>query len=124
TLELLLAGRGGEIPSRRLMHRPEAELAESAARIAAAIEALPGFTAEAIPERSQPGSGSAPTVFLPTTAVRVSAEGRSAESLATRLRAGEPPVFVRIHEDAVLLDPRALLAGDEARLLAAFGALV
>ncbi len=124
TLELLLAGRGGEIPSRRLMHRPEAELAESAARIAAAIEALPGFTAEAIPERSQPGSGSAPTVFLPTTAVRVSAEGRSAESLATSLRAGEPPVFVRIHEDAVLLDPRALLPGDEARLLAAFGALV
>ena len=123
TLELLLAGRGGEIPSRRLMHRPEAELAESAARIAAAIEALPGFTAEAIPERSQPGSGSAPTVFLPTTAVRVLADGCSAESLATRLRAGEPPVFVRIHEDAVLLDPRALLPGDEARLLAAFGAI-
>ena len=105
------------------MHRPEPELAESAARIAAAIDALPGFSAEAVPEKSQPGSGSAPTIFLPTTAVRVSGQGHSAESLATRLRAGEPPVFVRIHEDAVLLDPRALLPGDEARLLAAFEAI-
>jgi len=105
------------------MHRPEAELAESAGRIAAAIDALSAFSAEAIPERSQPGSGSAPTIFLPTTAVRVRADGQSAETLATRLRAGEPPVFVRIHEDAVLLDPRALLPGDEARLLAAFHAV-
>lgn len=123
TLELLLAGRGSEIPSRRLMHRTEAELAESASRIAEALDKRPGFSAEAVPEKSQPGSGSAPTVFLPTTAVRVVAEGRSAESLASDLRAGEPPVFVRIHEDAVLLDPRALLPGDEARLLAAFNAI-
>ena len=72
---------------------------------------------------AEPGSGSAPTVFLPTTAVRVTADACSAEALAARLRAGEPPVFVRIHEDALLLDPRALLPGDEDRLLEAFRAL-
>lgn len=123
TLELLLAGRGDELPARRLMHRDEAELAESAGRIAAAVDALPGLHAAPVPERSQPGSGSAPTVFLPTTAVRVTADACSAEALAARLRAGEPPVFVRIHEDALLLDPRALLPGDEDRLLEAFRAL-
>lgn len=123
TLELLLAGRGGELPARRLMHLDEAELAASAARIAGEITGLDGFHAEAVPERSQPGSGSAPTIFLPTTAVRVTAKGESAERLAARLRAGEPPVFARIHEDALLLDPRALLPGDEERLLDAFRSL-
>ena len=72
---------------------------------------------------SQPGSGSAPTVFLPSVAVRVSWDSGGADRLADVLRAGEPPVYVRIHDGRVLLDPRALLDGDEARLLAAFRAV-
>ena len=35
--------------------------------------------------------------------------GTCEEALAARLRAGEPPVFVRVHEGAVLVDPRTLL---------------
>jgi L-seryl-tRNA(Ser) seleniumtransferase len=55
--------------------------------------------------------------------VRVRLEGLSAAALAARLRQGEPPVFARISEDALLLDPRTLLPGDEERLRTAFRAL-
>lgn len=123
TLSILLSGRGDELPSRRLMHATAADLEPSATRIASAINALDGFQARTVASTSQPGSGSAPTVFLPTTAVRVVASSMKADDLANRLRAGGPPVFVRIHEDAVLLDPRALLPGDEELLIGAFGAL-
>jgi L-seryl-tRNA(Ser) seleniumtransferase len=73
--------------------------------------------------RSQPGSGAAPGVVLPTTVVRVRQTSRSAAALARALRLGDPPVFARVQEDALLLDPRTLLAGDEDRLLAAFARL-
>ncbi|MGK0481934.1 MAG: L-seryl-tRNA(Ser) seleniumtransferase [Planctomycetota bacterium] len=124
TLELLAAGRGDELPSRRLMHLTVDELAPVAARIAEAISRQEGFEAEVIDSESQPGSGSAPTVFLPTKAVRVRWAGHAADHLANRLRAGQPPVFVRIQDGAVHLDPRALLDGDEARLLEAFAGLI
>jgi L-seryl-tRNA(Ser) seleniumtransferase len=35
------------------------------------------------------------------------------DELAARLRRREPPVFARIQEDRVLLDPRTLLGGEE-----------
>ncbi len=123
TLEILAAGRGDELPSRRLMHLTVDEVTPVAERISAAISALNGFDATPVDSESQPGSGSAPTVFLPTKAVRVTWDGHAADDLANQLRAGEPPVFVRVQDGAVHLDPRALLPGDEERLLQAFGAL-
>ncbi|HKX45715.1 MAG TPA: L-seryl-tRNA(Sec) selenium transferase, partial [Planctomycetota bacterium] len=68
----------------------------------------------------QPGSGSAPDVFLDTWCVKVAVRGRTPDALAAALRAGDPPVFARITADAVHLDPRTLLPGDEARLVDAF----
>ncbi|MEO1698110.1 MAG: L-seryl-tRNA(Sec) selenium transferase [Planctomycetota bacterium] len=129
TLGLLAAGRGDEIPARRMMHSAAADLMVEARRLAGAIDGLAGFSAQAVESESQPGSGSAPTVFLPSAAVRVDWERGSAEALANALRAGEPPVFVRIQDDSVHLDPRALLpartglAADADRLLDAFRAL-
>jgi L-seryl-tRNA(Ser) seleniumtransferase len=76
-----------------------------------------------IESTSQPGSGSAPGVHLPTFAVRVRAAGRSAAALAADLRCGDPPVFASIQDDWVLFDPRTLLEGDEQRLVAACAAL-
>ena len=42
------------------------------------------------------------------------------DALSARLRAGEPPVFARITEDTLRLDPRTLLEGDREELIAAF----
>ena len=117
TLALVLAGRGDELPARAMLRASAAELKPVAERIARALSAL-GLKAEVVPERSQPGSGSAPGVFLDTFAVRVRAT--SAMELAERLRRGEPPVFARIHEGALLVDPRTLLPGDEELLTRAF----
>ena len=72
---------------------------------------LGALDAEGIAGQSEPGSGSAPGIYLDTYVVRVTHADLSAGALAARLRAGEPPVFVRIQDDAVLLDPRTLLPG-------------
>lgn len=120
TLELYLAGRADELPARRLLSVSAEQLEPVAARISQAIGALGGFEAEVGAGHSQPGSGSAPGVFLDTWIVRVRHAERSPDELAAALRAGDPPVFARIHEERLQLDPRTLLDGDEQRLLAAF----
>lgn len=123
TLALYLAGRAHEIPARAMLLMPASELREVAERIARALAALPGLAAEVVPEHSQPGSGSAPGVTIDTFAVKVRAQGLSAGELAARLRAGEPCVFARVHDGALLLDPRTLHPGEEAALLRAFAGL-
>ena len=67
---------------------------------------------------SQVGSGSAPAEFLPTKLLCVRPLRISAEELALRLRRSEPPVFARVHKDAVWLDLRTVQP-DEDRLLEA-----
>jgi len=120
TLELVLAGRGDEIPVRRMLRASAAELMPLAEQLARRLCALRGIAAEVLPGESQPGSGSAPGVTLPTFCVRVTHARISAGGLASALRAAAVPVFTRVQDGAVWLDPRTLLAGDEEDLLAAF----
>jgi L-seryl-tRNA(Ser) seleniumtransferase len=119
TLELYLAGRADELPARRMLLATRAELAPRAADLAKQLSKLPGVTATAQEAQSQPGSGSAPGIFLDTQAVRLTHESLSPSTLSQRLRRGDPPVFVRIHEDALWLDPRTLEPADDPRLVAA-----
>ena len=120
TLELYLSGRADEIPSRARMLVSAEELKPIAEELARQLGALNGISASVMADRSQPGSGTAPAVFLPTFVVRAQRAGESAAVLARRLRTGSPPVFARIQDDALLLDPRTLLAGDFERLVTAF----
>jgi L-seryl-tRNA(Ser) seleniumtransferase len=62
---------------------------------------------------SQMGSGSLPGQDLPTRLVAVQSVSIEAGELALRLRRHQPPVFARIHQGQVLLDPRTLLDGEE-----------
>ena len=121
TLELLLAGRGDELPARALLLRDPKDLEPAASALAQRLQALDlALEIDTVAEQSQPGSGSAPDVYLDTTCVRVRPRQESAESLSTRLRRVDPPIFVRIREDALLLDPRTLLPGDEDLLVRGF----
>ena len=120
TLGLYLAGRAHELPVRAMLLRAPAELRAAAERIARALAALPGLACKVVPERSQPGSGSAPGVYLDTFAVEVRARELPAGELAARLRAGEPCVFARVHDDALLVDPRTLHPDEESALVRAF----
>jgi len=120
TLQLLIDGRGDELPTRRMLRLSAQELRPVAERLAARIAAIPSLSAEVRADRSQPGSGSAPDVFLDSFSVRVSSDVHSPEALARRLRMGEPAVFARISDGALTCDPRTLLEGDEDRLVTAF----
>ena len=123
TLGLYLEGRGNEIPALAMLAKSAEELRPVAVEIAAFITSLPGFEARVEEGASQPGSGSAPDVFLPSVVVAVSHSSVGLEQLAAGLRAADPVVFTRIQEGRLLLDPRTLLAGDKERLLEAFEGL-
>ena len=105
------------VPTVRMLATPLAELRARAASLAAAcMAAAPRCVASVADDVSSPGSGSLPTVELPTAVVRVTAADCSPATLAARLRTGEPPVFARIKDDAVCLDVRTILPGEEAEL--------
>ncbi len=124
TLELLLEGRGGEIPARRMLLATADELHPEAEALAADLRGIEGLSVEVAEDTSQPGSGSAPGVFLPTWVVRVRAEELSASELSAELRAGDPPVFARIQDQELLLDPRTFLPGDADRVFDALSLLM
>ncbi len=123
TLELYLAGRADEIPARAMVNRQGSEVRALAERLAREIGAIGGMEAEVAESAFQPGSGSAPGVFLPSFCCRVQSDRFSVQRLAGLLRRSDPPIFARLHEDRLLLDPRTLFEGDAASIVAAFGAL-
>jgi len=123
TLKLYIAGRGDEVPARALMTRDIEELRDLAQGIVDAAYAAEDFSASVVPERSQPGSGSAPDVFIDTFAARIKHSKLSPDALSQALRHGEPSVFARIADDGLILDPRTLLEGDLERLREAFRAI-
>ena len=110
-----------------LLTRPFAAIREQATRLAPAVAALLGAGYVVTPEllESQIGSGAQPGETLPSAglAVRRAAGARPAgiEPLARSLRALERPVVGRVADDALWLDLRCLVAGDEAALLAELG---
>jgi len=123
TLGLLLAGRGDEIPARRMLLAEADALKGPAQDLARALNGLDEFEAQVCAGESEPGSGSAPGEYLPTHVVRVTSSKRSVDELAAELRASDPPLFTRIHEGALVLDPRTLLPGENDELLRLFGEL-
>lgn len=122
TLELVVTGRGGELPAHTMLATGAAQIRPRAEALAQELASL-GFTTEVVEEGSQPGSGSAPGTLIPTFVVRVTHAELKASQMAWRVRRADPPVFVRVHEEAVVLDPRTLLPGDEDDLRAAFRSL-
>ena len=108
-----------EIPTLRLLMRPAAEIKDQAHRIANAVSKTDAAEVTTIPGFSQMGSGSLPTQNLATTLVAVRPKQTTADSLAKNLRAQPTPIFTRIRNDQVLIDPRTLLEGDEQILIAA-----
>ena len=110
------------LPTLRLLARQEADIAAQARRLLPALRLPAGFTAEAVPCRSQIGSGALPLDTLPSCALRISAPGgRALEALATALRGLSRPVIGRLREDALLLDLRCL--EDEPGFLASLAEL-
>ncbi|MCL6636315.1 MAG: L-seryl-tRNA(Sec) selenium transferase [Alicyclobacillus sp.] len=72
---------------------------------------------------SHVGGGALPETALPTRVLRLTSRWAGAQQLAALLRTcGEPPVIGRIGQDAVVLDVRTLLPGQDEPLLASVAA--
>jgi L-seryl-tRNA(Ser) seleniumtransferase len=112
-LEAVLAmyaqGHGAEIPVwRSLAERPTA----LRARARALVRSIPGGSVEA--GESVAGGGSIPGYGIPSVVIRLPEE--HPDRLASRLRAGTPPVFCRVDEGALVFDLRTVEPKDEGRL--------
>jgi L-seryl-tRNA(Ser) seleniumtransferase len=103
-----------QVPTLQMLRRDDSEIAKKAERLASQLgKSISDSTITTIPGFSQMGSGSLPTQNLATTLVAIRPEKISAESLASRLRRYSTPIFTRIQNDQVLIDPRTLLGGDD-----------
>jgi L-seryl-tRNA(Ser) seleniumtransferase len=103
-------------PIYRMLSLTPDELGRRAKKLASALrKALPAGIMIAVEEgESQVGSGAVPVETLPSKVLAVQAPGLSAEDLARRLRLLVPPVFARIHKDAVLFDFRTIQPDEDA----------
>jgi len=68
---------------------------------------------------SQIGSGSVPIETIPTKLLVVKPKSFSAENLARKLRHHSPPIFTRVHKQAVLFDFRTIQPGEDKIVLEA-----
>jgi L-seryl-tRNA(Ser) seleniumtransferase len=109
-----------EVPTLQMLRRSAAEIEKHAERLAAALrDEVSGATVTTTPGFSQMGSGSLPTQNLGTILVVIDPEKTSATSLAKCLRLYKTPIFTRIQNDQVWLDPRTLQEGDDAIIVKA-----
>jgi L-seryl-tRNA(Ser) seleniumtransferase len=104
-----------ELPTLRLLTRPQAQIRALANELAAPVAAAvaPRFGVETLDLLGQIGSGSLPVDRLPSaglaiTPVQKKGAGRALDELATALRALPLPVIGRVAEDRLLLDLRCL----------------
>jgi L-seryl-tRNA(Ser) seleniumtransferase len=115
TLRHYLLGEATEkVPVWRMISQDEAMLKRRAHAWIRKLKGL-GVDAQVVPGRSAVGGGSLPGETLPTYLVALVAA--SPDSVAARLRTGEPPMITRIEEDRVVLDPRTVLPEQEAVLM-------
>lgn len=112
-----------EVPTLQMLRRSAEEIQGHAERLAAQIrEKNVAAKVTTTGGYSEMGSGSLPAQNLATTLVAISPERISVDDLAQRLRLFELPVFARIQNDQVLLDPRTLRAGDDEIVIEAVAA--
>ncbi len=118
TLRLFLAPEklAERHPIYRMLSLTPDELGRRAKKLAASLrKSLAREIAISVEDgESQVGSGAVPVETLPSKVLAVRARGLSAEDLARRLRALTPPVFARIHKDAVIFDFRTIQPGEDA----------
>jgi L-seryl-tRNA(Ser) seleniumtransferase len=108
------------VPTLMMLARTTDDLDQQALRIASAIESQSDAATTSVEDGfSRMGSGSLPTQEIPTRLATVAPKKCSAETLATRLRHQAVPVFVRVKEDRIMVDPRTILDGEDYILIEA-----
>ena len=100
------------IPTLRMMRLTGEEIGKRAESLAANVQSSK-LTIEVVDGESVIGGGAAPSSVLPTRLLAVGCAGLSADELATRLRASDPPIIARVEQGRVLLDLRTVFADQD-----------
>jgi len=98
---------GRDVPVLQMLGTSQEELEARAERLRAGIDGAAAGVA-VIRATSRAGGGSLPLLELEGPVVAVTPNAIGPDDLHARMRAGEPPVVARVHEGAVLLDPRTI----------------
>jgi L-seryl-tRNA(Ser) seleniumtransferase len=113
------------VPVLRMIQAPLAEVRARAEAFARELAALaPALRPALVDGESAVGGGAAPTVGVPTVTVVLEPGPAGADALARALRAGSPPVVVRVAVDRLVVDLRTVRPDEEPTLLAALVAAV
>jgi L-seryl-tRNA(Ser) seleniumtransferase len=106
------------IPTLRMMRLSKEEIGKRGEVLAAQVRSQK-FEIEIADGESVIGGGAAPSSVLPTRLLALSCAGLSADELATRLRASDPPIIARVEQGRVLLDLRTVFADQDSIIVAA-----
>jgi L-seryl-tRNA(Ser) seleniumtransferase len=112
TLDLYLTEAFAEIPIWEMLGASPESVAVRARAWQSRLAEL-GVAVDVAPGESAVGGGSLPGERLPTSLLVITPARGTAADLLRRLREHEPPVIGRIDQERVLLDPRAVLAGED-----------
>jgi len=98
-----------EVPVLEMLAADERELLARAVQMhdEIAAGAPPDSTVRVVRATGRSGGGSLPLLELEGPVVALTS-GAGADALRERLRAGDPAIVARVHEGAVLLDPRTI----------------
>jgi L-seryl-tRNA(Ser) seleniumtransferase len=115
TLSAWQTGRWRDLPIYRAAAAPldALEARGRKIRFAVASDAAAPASVEVVPSRALFGGGTSPEKSFPSRALSVSSSAMSADELASRLRAGTPPIVGRVEEGRVLLDLRSILPEED-----------
>ncbi|MCP4455658.1 MAG: L-seryl-tRNA(Sec) selenium transferase [Planctomycetes bacterium] len=115
TLKLFLDERLAQqrVPSLAMIVRTPEDLKHTAEHMAAQLATVKDAVVSTQPGFSQTGSGSLPTQNMPTTVLGIQPTAMSLEDLAQHLRQYTTPIFTRMKNNQILIDPRTLQAGEE-----------
>jgi L-seryl-tRNA(Ser) seleniumtransferase len=111
-----------EVPALALLARTPEDLRRAANELAESLRdaaEAAGVRVSLEEGTGRVGGGTYPEHPLPGWVVRVAGGEVEAGELAGRLREGSPPVVGRVEDDALILDVRAVLPGEEGELAAA-----
>jgi L-seryl-tRNA(Ser) seleniumtransferase len=110
------------IPALRMMHLPEAAIGRRAEALVHSLH-VHGLHLDIVKGESVIGGGAAPSAALSTRLIAVTSRKLSADALATRLRASNPPVVARVEEGRVLLDLRTVFPEQDIWIASALTAI-
>jgi L-seryl-tRNA(Ser) seleniumtransferase len=101
-----------------MMRLTKPELGTRAESLAAQVQSST-LNTEVTDGESVIGGGAAPSSVLPTRLLALSCSHLTADELAARLRASDPPIIARVEQGRVLLDLRTVFPDQDPLIVAA-----